>query len=323
MKILWHSNAPWASTGYGNQTKIFAPRIKELGHEVAVSCFWGLRGARLIWSDLPCYPGGADVWGNDIISAHAADWFGGSARDGLTLTLMDVWVLNPAVMSRLNWAAWVPIDHDPVPPGVLRSLQQGGCIPIAMSRFGERALRAAGLDPLYVPHGVDCIALHPKDKASAKAAMGFPADAFVVGMVAANKGNPSRKSFTEAILAFKRFRARHPEAALYLHTEQTGLNNGVNLVEFLQCQQLPREAVYFCDQYRYAAGIIPEAHLCTAYSAMDVLLNPSSGEGFGIPIVEAQACGTPVIVTDFTAMSELCGAGWKVQGQRIWTAQAS
>jgi glycosyltransferase involved in cell wall biosynthesis len=51
------------------------------------------------------------------------------------------------------------------------------------------------------------------------------------------------------------------------------------------------------------------------YSAMDVLLNPSYGEGFGVPIVEAQACGTPVIVTDWTAMSELCGAGWLVGGE--------
>jgi len=36
------------------------------------------------------------------------------------------------------------------------------------------------------------------------------------------------------------------------------------------------------------------------------------GEGFGIPILEAQACGTPVIVGDWTSMSELCFAGWKV-----------
>jgi glycosyltransferase involved in cell wall biosynthesis len=51
------------------------------------------------------------------------------------------------------------------------------------------------------------------------------------------------------------------------------------------------------------------------YSAFDVLLNPSYGEGFGIPIVEAQACGTPVIVSDWTSMPELVGAGWKVDGE--------
>jgi len=49
-----------------------------------------------------------------------------------------------------------------------------------------------------------------------------------------------------------------------------------------------------------------------AYNGMDVLTNVALGEGFGIPILEAQACGTPVIVGDWTSMSELCFAGWKV-----------
>jgi glycosyltransferase involved in cell wall biosynthesis len=59
------------------------------------------------------------------------------------------------------------------------------------------------------------------------------------------------------------------------------------------------------------------------YSAMDVLLNPAMGEGYGIPIVEAQACGVPVIVTDFTAMPELVGGGWLVSHKRFWTGHNS
>ena len=54
--------------------------------------------------------------------------------------------------------------------------------------------------------------------------------------------------------------------------------------------------------------------MCQTYNAFDVLASPSYGEGFGIPIIEAQACGVPVIVSDWTAMTELCGAGWLVDG---------
>jgi len=54
------------------------------------------------------------------------------------------------------------------------------------------------------------------------------------------------------------------------------------------------------------------------YSAFDVLLNPSMSEGFGVPIIEAQSCGVPVIVSNCTSMPELCGAGWLVEGDNWW-----
>ncbi|MCC6619498.1 MAG: glycosyltransferase, partial [Chloroflexi bacterium] len=44
----------------------------------------------------------------------------------------------------------------------------------------------------------------------------------------------------------------------------------------------------------------------------------SMGEGFGVPVIEAQACGLPVIVSDFSAQPELCESGWLVKGQGHW-----
>jgi glycosyltransferase involved in cell wall biosynthesis len=48
------------------------------------------------------------------------------------------------------------------------------------------------------------------------------------------------------------------------------------------------------------------------------MLATSYGEGFGIPTVEAQACGVPVIVSDFAASPELVGDGWTVGGQPLY-----
>jgi glycosyltransferase involved in cell wall biosynthesis len=58
------------------------------------------------------------------------------------------------------------------------------------------------------------------------------------------------------------------------------------------------------------------------YRAMDCLLSVSMGEGFGIPIMEAQACGTPVLVGDWTSMGELVFGGYKVakeDAEAYWT----
>jgi glycosyltransferase involved in cell wall biosynthesis len=48
------------------------------------------------------------------------------------------------------------------------------------------------------------------------------------------------------------------------------------------------------------------------------LVFPSLFEGFGIPVIEAQACGTRVITSDQTAQPELVGDGWMCQTQPFW-----
>ena len=67
----------------------------------------------------------------------------------------------------------------------------------------------------------------------------------------------------------------------------------------------------FADQYSYVLGY-PDTAMCTLYNCFDVHLLVSMGEGFGMPQLEAQACGVPVICGDWTTMPELCFSGWKV-----------
>jgi hypothetical protein len=80
---------------------------------------------------------------------------------------------------------------------------ESGAVPVAMSRFGQQML--GRLDPLYVPHGIDTNIYKPIDRKTAREECGVPDGAFLVGMVAANKGRPSRKGFSQAFQAFARF----------------------------------------------------------------------------------------------------------------------
>jgi glycosyltransferase involved in cell wall biosynthesis len=63
---------------------------------------------------------------------------------------------------------------------------------------------------------------------------------------------------------------------------------------------------------------VPDYVMARIYSRTDVLLSATAGEGFGLPVLEAQACGTPVIVSDFSAQPELVGDGWVCQVQPQW-----
>lgn len=256
-----------------------------------------------------------------MIEGHARSHFKGDLRGGTVLTLMDVWVLKPDIWRQFNLASWVPVDHSPAPPLVRRFFELTGAVPIAMAEFGQEQL--ADYDPLYVPHGVDTSVYKPHDTAACREEVGLPSDAFIVGVVAANKGFPSRKCFPQILQAFAEIRKRHENAVLYLHTEMTGRTEGISLPVLIEALGLPEGSVRFTDQYRYQYDPYSPSLMAKIYSAFDVLLSPSAGEGFGIPVLEAQACGTPAVVTDFSAMREVCGAGWKVEWEREWTGQLS
>ena len=310
MRILWLSRVPWETGGYSNQTALFAPRLAAAGHAVAIVGVQGIANGMAEWRGIPVYPLLAnDLRNTSIIGLHYQDW-----RADLMISLHDVEkVVDGSALTKrfpgLLWALWAPIHTDPLPAG------EHGClrmvpIPIAMSRFGERVSRDHGLPIRYVPHGVDTRALHPMERGEARAGLGWSSDVFVAGMVAANSG--TRKAFAQHIEGFRMFHERHPDSMLYLHTMEVA-PGGLDLSSIcLKAGLKIGRDVVFCDPYRYFLGV-SHTNLAALYSAMDVLLMVTKGEGFGLPIVEAQACGTPVIVGDWSAMPELCFSGWKVR----------
>jgi glycosyltransferase involved in cell wall biosynthesis len=58
-----------------------------------------------------------------------------------------------------------------------------------------------------------------------------------------------------------------------------------------------------------ARAKLPSAEVVAAYRNCDFLLFPSTYEGFGLPIVEAQATGRPVVTSNVCSMPEVAGAG--------------
>jgi glycosyltransferase involved in cell wall biosynthesis len=140
-------------------------------------------------------------------------------------------------------------------------------------------------------------------------------------MVGANRGwspHAPRKSFPQAFAAFARFAQRHKDAYLYVHAETAGGGPAINLEVLAKATGCPSDRLMFPPPEAWALGIMDNKFMAGVYSAMDVLLNPSMSEGFGVPIVEAQACGVPVITSNHSAMPELTGAGWLVEGDQWW-----
>lgn len=320
LSIVVASDAPWASSGYSNQVKQFVPELEKLGHRMAFLTTFGLQGAPLEWKGIKVYPGGADSFANDVIAHYARDW-----RADVVITLKDSFVFRPDAMQGIRWCGLVPIDHEPIPPAVA-NVARAMYRPIAYAPNGFRELRKAGFDPLYCPHTYDARIFHPEDKSAARKFLGLPDDLFIIGTVAVNRGGiPSRKAWPQNLEAFALFAKDKPDMRYFLHTDLApdGFEGGVN-IQHLVAQLGIGDKIIFCDQERYRKGGFPDEYLLAFYNAIDVLNAVSLGEGFGIPQLEAQTCGCPVIVSDFAAARDLCFGGWKVsEGIKFYDGQGA
>lgn len=325
MKVAWVSNSPWCGTGYGQQTALALPRLLERYGPDSTACLslFGLQGAPLKLNGVLHYPLGYHPYSDDVLAQHALHHF--DDGPGFVITLFDVWIFgNPQWAELPLVASWVPIDHVPVPPNVVKFLRTFNVVPIAMAKWGQDQLRNAGIDALYVPHAIDRAVMKPTPTIHgrpSRRAFGIPEDRYVVGMVSANKGTvPNRKCFPEAFLAFAEWIASDEakkldrKPLLYCHTDPTGAGQGIDLYRLAAMYRLKvGEDVMFTEPYVLRVPFQP-AGMAALMSSFDVLLQPSMGEGFGIPALEAQACGVPVIGTDFSAQPEVIEAGWVVHG---------
>lgn len=314
MRVLIHSNAPWVPSGYGVQCGHLARVLRTLGHEVAVSSITGLGGGPMEWDGFPVFPSGRIEFGLDTLPGHARLY-----RADLIITLMDFYRLYPIAeqLREFNIAAWLPVDTAELGRPDAETLKRSGARPIAMSAHGYGALwRAGWREVLTAPHMHDVDqAMYEQaaaDRARYREGMGI-ADRFVVGICAANN-DQFRKGFPEQFEAFRRFRRTCPEAYLMVHTLAKG---GVDLEQLARDLDLEGN-VRFTDHYAQVAGAMDDSMMRDWYSVLDVFSNCSFGEGFGVPLLEAQALGTPGIATRCSAMADQDRAEWLVEGEPFW-----
>lgn len=325
---LWVSNAPWANTGYSTQTKQVVTRMVADGHHMAVAANYGLEATQTDFDGITVFPKGMDAYSNDVVFPYFTDWKRQHTQGKpFVFTLYDCWVFQNPKWDEMPVVSWVPIDHTPVPAKVAEFLVKENVRPIAMAKFGADQMKRLGIECDYIPHAIDTKIMKPtpnyytsKGPRSGREIINAPKDAFVVGIVNANKGTaPVRKAFAEQILAFSIFAADKPDAVLYLHVEKFGAYGGIAIDAIIKAVGLRPEQYVYVNQYQNMVGI-PDDAMAAIYSSFNVLLAATLGEGFGITVIDAQACGVPVIVSDFSAQPELVGDGWKVPGQPLWDA---
>lgn len=331
LAITWYSNAIWAETGYGTQSKQAVSRLHRDGHHVAVASNYGLQATRLIYDGIPHYPMGVEETSSDVIEPTFRHW--SKQKPDLTalcIALYDAWpLLRSPAWDRMPVGIWTMVDALPVPPNVLAFLEKPNVTPLAASKYAHRQILAADVDALYVPMAIDTkvykptATFHDGNRAvTGREMMGIDEDRFVVSCINANKSGTllHRKAWGENLQAFARFAKRHDDAVLYVHTEKYGRYGGIAFDPIIESLGIKPHQIQIVNQWALQIGIPNEA-MAALYSATDVLLAPTMGEGFGLTVLEAGACETPAIVSNFTCQPELVSEGsLMVGGQMFWNS---
>ncbi len=241
-----------------------------------------------------------------------------------------------------HWAIMPTCDAEPQDEQWLATYMNADAV-FAYSDWGLDVLRRESRGRIRTitsaSPGADLEAFVVKaDRRAHKEAMGLPADCLIVGTVMRNQ---KRKLYPELFEAFARFLAEAPaemarRSYLYLHTawpdvgwdiprllRETGLGAktlfsyacrscGAAYPAFFQdarahCKACGRPEATFPNSQ---AGV-SRATLAEVLGLFDVYVQYANSEGFGIPLVEAAACGLVTMATDYSAMSDvvrkLCG----------------
>ncbi len=149
-----------------------------------------------------------------------------------------------------------------------------------------------------VPLGFDRGTFHPAavDRSTLRTSVGLPGDARVVFHL--SSGEP-RKNLPRLMRAFAR--VAHAQPDVFFVKGGGTLNPGARNDVLALAAALGVE-----DRVR-VLPTLDETGLADWYRACDVFALPSLAEGFGLPVLEAQACGTRVVTSSDTALGEIAG----------------
>jgi len=218
---------------------------------------------------------------------------------------------------RGKWLAYTPIDT-PQWSVYWDEMFDAPDIVIAMSKFGEIQMKKFGVKNEVVPIqvGVDTKVYCPLANREEIRERYNVNDKFVCGFIGRNQ---IRKMHPYWMKGFAKFAAGKPDVCLLLHTDHippAGDGRGWAMNALIwQLERTMGEDFTESKRIMLTKGNmdlkerqkIGKEGVNEIYNLMDLFLYPSGGEGFGMPGLESQAAGVPILMSDNTTGPELAG----------------
>ena len=301
------SDSPFIPTGYSDQSKLLADYLVRKGHDVhfLANAYQGttIYNAKIEDREFnyKIYGMGRQPYFLDLMSSHLKE-----TKSDIFFTLLDTFMLYPNVLnvdfSPSQSIFWYPSDGGGGLPKGCHQILMKYDKPVAMSRFGQKQVKDYyNIKSDYIPHGTDIKLFHKVsqiEKEQLKARYGLQGK-FVIGVVARNQ---PRKFLDRTLKSMLYVKDLIPNAILFLHLDPFDPAAAFDFRSMISRYGLENRVVF---SGMSALKGFPRSQMNNVYNIMDCFFLSTSGEGFGIPTIEAMACEVPIVITDYTTSEEL------------------
>ena len=252
---------------------------------------------------------GRQPYFGDLITSHLK-----STNSDIFFILLDTFMLmQPGGNLPYGWflnvdtspaqtVFWYPSDGGAGMPKDCERILKKVESPVAMAQFGAKQVKDYyGVNSVHIPHGTDIKSFRrlPDEERNALRTKWNFTDKFVIGVVARNQ---PRKFLDRTLKAMSLIKDKIPNAVLFLHLDPHDPAQVFPMQSLIQRYNLENRVVF---SGMSALNGWPQSEMNNVYNLFDCFFLSTSGEGFGIPIIEAMACEVPVVATSYTTTAEL------------------
>ena len=243
----------------------------------------------------------------DVIHSHywLSGWVAMRLRPALDLPVVH---MSHTLGYPKNAAAQLPWEQEPSRRlRIERQVLQNSDALVAESPASKRHMvRHYDVEPsdiAVIPCGVDVERFQPRDKQRARLDLSLPAAAPILLFV--GRLQPS-KGIDILLRAAAEIRRQRPDVCVLVVGGGLDERDERETAELQRLQQLGAELGLHNVHYVRAQ---PQETLAKYYAAADVFVLPSHYESFGMVVLEAMACGTPVVGSDVGGLSHTIADG--------------
>lgn len=246
--------------------------------------------------------------GRDVYGAGRLQTLSRELKPDIVVLLTDPWNVAgyvqalPTDSDYITTVGWLAVDAKNQDGRPLNDLDHV----VGWTQFAIDELTGGGYtgESSIVGLGVDTDVFRPMNKAKARQALfgdiDIPANAFIIGVVGRNQWPRKRLDLTIEYFAHWMKTSCIDNAYLYIHSAPTG-ELGYDIWRLVEHYDVKGRVMHGSPPM----GIgVDDASMADVYNAMDVYLTTTQGEGWGLPALEAMACGVPCVVPDWSGLGE-------------------